>query len=221
MTGALEADHQQDGEGNGRARVADPRSKQRRGYRRSGFYALKATPRALGPRVLDRRTTLGKALAAWKADLVRDLGGDLTTQELVLVDLAVRQKLLLESVDAWLLVQPSLVQARKRAMLPVVKDRQALVDSLSRIMGQLGLRRRAVDGGDATRALAEVKRLREAAASAAAGDPGAPKGSGEDAPLPPPERGPSVAPEPLPVPAQATAAPLASAVDAPPPTPSL
>ncbi len=203
MTGALEADHQQDGEGNGRARGADRRSKRRRGYRRSGFYALRATLRQLGPRVLDRRTSLGKALAAWKANLERDLGGDLSTQELVLVDLAVRQKLLLESVDTWLLVQPSLVLARKKTVLPVVKDRQALVDSLSRIMGQLGLRRRAGDGGDAARALAEVKRLREGAVDAAAGDPGAAKDSGEVAASPPPERGPSVAPEPLPVPARA------------------
>jgi hypothetical protein len=193
MTRTPEADREQAGMGNGRAPGTDRRAKHRRGYRRSGFYSLRATLRALGPRVLDRRTALGKALAAWKADLVRDLGGDLSTQELVLVDLAVRQKLLLESVDTWLLVQPSLVLARKKTVLPVVKDRQALVDSLSRIMGQLGLRRRAGDGGDAARALAEVKRLREGAVDAAAGDPGAAKDSGEVA-ASPPERGPSVAP---------------------------
>ena len=54
-----------------------------------------------------------------------------------------RQKLLLESVDAWLLIQPSLVNGRKRALLPVVRERQGLADSLARYLAQLGLERRA------------------------------------------------------------------------------
>ncbi len=37
----------------------------------------------------------------WKADL----GDDLSVQQRTLVDIAVRSKLLLESVDAWLLTQ--------------------------------------------------------------------------------------------------------------------
>jgi hypothetical protein len=77
---------------------------------------------------------------------VNDLGGPdaLSTQQRALVDVIVRQKLLLESVDAWLLVQPSLVSARKKALLPVVRERQGLADSLARFLGQLGLERRAV-----------------------------------------------------------------------------
>jgi hypothetical protein len=98
------------------------RRHRRRGYAKSGFYALKTTLKALGPRVIDRRTALGKSLAQWRSDLVRDLGGPdaLSTQQRALVDLLVRQKLLLESIDAWLLVQPSLVNARKRTLVPVV-----------------------------------------------------------------------------------------------------
>src|SRR5262249_46311496 len=69
------------------------RRKRGRGYSRSGFYTLKATLRTLGPRVVDRRTSLGKALAAWKADLVRDLGGDVSTQQTAVIELAVRTKL--------------------------------------------------------------------------------------------------------------------------------
>ena len=67
------------------------------------------TVRALGPRVLDRRTPLGKQLAAWRVDLVHDLGGEPSTAQLAVIDLAVKTKLLLDSIDAWLLVQPSLV----------------------------------------------------------------------------------------------------------------
>jgi hypothetical protein len=106
---------------------------------------LKRTLRQLGPRTIDRRTSLGKHLAAWRADLVADLGGEaaLSTQQRALVDVIVRQKLLLESVDSWLLVQPALVNSRKRTLLPVVRERQGLADSLARYLAQLGLERRA------------------------------------------------------------------------------
>jgi hypothetical protein len=36
---------------------------------------LQATLRALGPRVIDKRTSIGKVLAAWKGALMNDLGG--------------------------------------------------------------------------------------------------------------------------------------------------
>ena len=121
---------------------AGPRVRKKRGYRRSGFYALKTTLRALGPRVLDKRTSLGKQLAAWKADLIADLGGDPSTGQRAVIELAMRTKLLLDSIDAWLLTQPSLVNARKRALLPVVRERQALADALARYLVQLGLERR-------------------------------------------------------------------------------
>jgi hypothetical protein len=122
---------------------AGPRVRRRRGYRRSGFYALKTTLRQLGPRVIDKRTSIGKALAAWRADLVRDLGGHdaLSTQQHAMVELLCRQKLLLESLDAWLLVQPSLVNARKGSLLPVMRERQQVADALARYLAQLGLQR--------------------------------------------------------------------------------
>jgi len=92
--------------------------------------------------VLDKRTTLGKQLAAWRADLVRDLGGEPSTAQLAVVDLAVRTKLMLDSIDAWLLVQPALVNLRKRALIPAVRERQALADALARYLSQLGLERK-------------------------------------------------------------------------------
>ena len=74
-----------------------------------GFYAMERTVRTLGARAIDGRSTVAKQLAAWRADLVRDLGGDVSTQEAAVVDLAVKTKLLLDSIDAWLLTQPSLI----------------------------------------------------------------------------------------------------------------
>lgn len=80
-------------------------------------------------------------------DLIRDIGGPeaVSTQQIAVVDLAVKSKLLLDSIDAWLLTQPTLVNARKRSLLPVVRERQALADALSRYLGQLGLERKAAD----------------------------------------------------------------------------
>lgn len=53
-----------------------------------------------------------------------------------------KTKLLLDSVDAWLLRQPSLVNARRRALLLVVLQRQQLADGLARYLSLLGLERR-------------------------------------------------------------------------------
>jgi hypothetical protein len=50
---------------------------------------------------------------------------------------------MLDSLDAWLVAQPSLVNARKRSVYPVVLQRQALADALTRHLQALGLDRRA------------------------------------------------------------------------------
>ena len=136
-----------------------PASRARRAYQRHGLYRLKATMRALGPRVLDRRTTLGKHLTAWRAALIRDLGGPdtVTTAQQAIVDLAMRTKLLLDSIDAWLLAQPRLVNARTRSLLPVVRERQILADALARYLGQLGLNRRATPVPDLATYLATLR----------------------------------------------------------------
>ena len=96
-----------------------------------GLTVLKHAVNGLGNRMVDRRTVTGKALVKWRADLIQDLGDDVSTQQSALVDLCVKSKLLLDSVDAWLLVQPSLVNARKKSLLPVVRERQQLADGLS------------------------------------------------------------------------------------------
>lgn len=117
----------------------------RRPHRRSGFYALKSTLKALGPRVLDRRTALGKELGRWRDAIIADLGGPdaLSTQQRALVDVLVRDKLLLDSIDAALLAERSLVNGRKRAVYPVVLDRLKLADGFTRRLSALGLDRKA------------------------------------------------------------------------------
>jgi hypothetical protein len=63
---------------------------------------------------------VAKALVARRSDLIADLGGleAVSTQELALVEEAVKTKLILDSVDAWLLSQATLINKRTRAVLP-------------------------------------------------------------------------------------------------------
>jgi hypothetical protein len=109
-----------------------------------GLHRLRAAVRELGDRVIDRRTALGKALAQWRAELVDDLGGSdaVSTQEAAIVNLAVRTKLMLDSLDTWLLTQSSLVNRRTRSVIPAVIQRQQLADALAKYLVMLGLRRR-------------------------------------------------------------------------------
>lgn len=98
--------------------------------------------RGLAP--LDRRTRVGKAVHAWKDELLQDLGGieNISTQQLSIVDLATRTKVLLDSVDAWLLRQDGVINRRKRSLYPIVRERQQLADSMAKYMQMLGLERR-------------------------------------------------------------------------------
>jgi hypothetical protein len=84
-------------------------------------------------------------LEDWRYSILSDLGGiaKTSTQQRQLVDLAVKTKLILDSIDAYLVKQPSLVNHRKRMVLPVVLQRQQLADALARYMTQLGLERKA------------------------------------------------------------------------------
>ena len=110
-----------------------------------GLTTMKRAIKTLGSRAIDRRTSLGKQLNEWRGELIRDLGGDraISTQERAIVDVAVTTKLMLDSLDAWVLLQPSLVNHRKRSVWPVVGQRQALSDALVRYMMQLGLSKRS------------------------------------------------------------------------------
>ena len=108
------------------------------------LFSMKRAVRELGDHSLDGRTSVAKALAEWKAELIDDLGGRqaISTQQTAIIDLAVKTKLLLDSVDAWLLTRPSIIDKRRRTVLPIVRERQQLADALSRYLQVLGLARR-------------------------------------------------------------------------------
>ncbi|MET0500554.1 MAG: hypothetical protein ABW172_03415 [Candidatus Binatia bacterium] len=71
--------------------------------------------------------------------MIQDLGGEdsISTQQRTMVELASTSKLLLGSIDALLLSQPSLF-TRNKTVLPVIQ-RQQLADGLARYLNQLVL----------------------------------------------------------------------------------
>jgi hypothetical protein len=97
----------------------------------------------LGTTRLDQRTTVAINVKRFKDDVVRDLGGDPSAQQLAVLEMAARTKVMLDGVDDWLLRQPSLVAVRKKALLPALTQRQQLADSFARAMTTLGLERKA------------------------------------------------------------------------------
>jgi len=110
-----------------------------------GLTTMKRAISTLGSRTIDRRSKVGKALSQWKKELVQDLGGQdqISTQENAILDLCVRERLLLDSLDAWLLEQRSLLNVRKKSVYPALTQRGQLADSLARHLQMLGLKRRA------------------------------------------------------------------------------
>ncbi len=106
---------------------------------------MKAAIRKHGSRALDRRTSLSKSLDRWRDELVSDLGGteQVSTQQRAIINVAVKTKLLLDSIDAWLLQQPSLINHRKRSVHPAVTQRTQLADSLIKSLSLLGLEKKS------------------------------------------------------------------------------
>jgi hypothetical protein len=144
----------------------------RRPYLRSGVYTLKRAVQALGSRALPPKSTaLGRALHEWREALLADLGGAeaVSTQQAALVDLAVRTKLLVDSVDAYVLTMPSPVNRQRRCLHPVVRERQALVGQLQSILRDLGLERRQKPVTDLATYLAERTKENEPAQPAGGG----------------------------------------------------
>jgi hypothetical protein len=95
-------------------------------------------------RALDGRSAGARAISEWRGELLRDLGGEagLSSQEKLLVELVVRQKLFIDSIDIFLMQQSSLVNKKKRVLFAVVRERNTLVTTLVSTLDKLGLKKR-------------------------------------------------------------------------------
>jgi hypothetical protein len=110
---------------------------------RHDLAALKSRVKVRGLSAIDRRTSAARALLQWKAELLADLGGEanLSAQQRALVELSVRTRLYIDHADAWILAQDSIISKNRRALFPIVTQRNQLVESFSRLMTMLGIKR--------------------------------------------------------------------------------
>lgn len=110
---------------------------------RHGRNAAMVRVRLAGFRSVDRRMVAARTAMAWRSELLADLGGEesLTAARMALVESATRSWLFVQAIDAWLLGQTSLVNARRKGVHPVVKERLLLVESFQRTLLTLGLDR--------------------------------------------------------------------------------
>ena len=127
-----------------------------------GLCTMKRTFNALAERginPIDPNTKVGQSLIEWRDSIIADLGGteNISAMERSLLDVAIKTKLILDSVDAYLLAQPTLVDKTRKILYAVVKDRTTLADSLVRQLNTLGLRRRAKSVPSLTDVIAEIE----------------------------------------------------------------
>jgi hypothetical protein len=113
---------------------------------RHGYSALRTRVKVAGLQAIDSRTAGAQALLGWQKDLIHDLGGEheVSAQERALIEQATRTRLFIGHIDAWVMESGLLIHRGKRALYPIVKERQALVDSLARLLVALGLQRRQI-----------------------------------------------------------------------------
>jgi hypothetical protein len=108
--------------------------------------------REYGLAALDQRTAEAKNIASWRERLVHDLGGpeNISTQQATLIDLAARQKVLIDGIDNWLFSKPEerVFRRRDRSLYPIISERQSLVNALARFMAQLGFDKHVPKGRD-------------------------------------------------------------------------
>jgi hypothetical protein len=111
--------------------------------KRPDMHALRTAVMIQGCWAIDKRSIAAKAIFRWKRQLVLALGGEaeISPQRMCLVDLAVRTRLFVEALDAYLLGEQSLLNAKAKSVIPVLMQRQTLADSLTKILKTLGLNR--------------------------------------------------------------------------------
>jgi hypothetical protein len=89
---------------------------------------------------LDGRSAVAVQVRAFKQEVAKDLGGDLSRLQEIVLESAAQKWLLAKTLADWIGRQPALV-TKKRQLLPVVEKYVQLLDSLERTCDRLGLQR--------------------------------------------------------------------------------
>jgi hypothetical protein len=87
-----------------------------RPYQQHGLHALKRRLKVAGLAGIDGRSQAARALLAWRREMEEDMGGPaaISAQVRAVIDLAATSKLLLDSLDRYLLECDSLVNRKRR-----------------------------------------------------------------------------------------------------------
>jgi hypothetical protein len=104
---------------------------------------MRTALRALTTNKLDHRSAVSRAVEAFKAELTRDLGGNPSAAQQAIIEVVARTWIMLWSLDDWLQRQPTLIDAEKRAVVPVLLQRQELANGLVKHLQVLGIERKA------------------------------------------------------------------------------
>lgn len=126
---------------------------------RHGYHALRARVAVRGLAALDARTAGARALLEWRESLFDALGGRdvVSPQEAALLEGVTREQLYLDHIDAHLLgLKGGIAGKHRKAALPLLKARQSLQDSIARLLGMLGLKRRPRPAKSLNEVVAEV-----------------------------------------------------------------
>lgn len=108
-----------------------------------GLTLMRETMRRLTTDELDKRTRAALLCREFRDDLRRDLGGDVTRAQEALIETSAVNWLILQSIDAFILQQDTLVNKKTRSLIPVVVQRRVVADSLVMCLEKLGLERKA------------------------------------------------------------------------------
>ncbi len=110
-----------------------------------GLYRSQRVLQIRGLEALDPASPIYAAVAERRQAIIADLGGQasVTEAQRMLVEHALWNEVLIQSVTAWLAQRRSIVSYRSRALLPVVMQRKELVREQRELLATLGLSRKA------------------------------------------------------------------------------
>lgn len=123
----------------------------------SGFHVMKAALSRQGLGALDGRSAAARGVSRWKAEVLADLGGDLSTAQLTLLEAAASDLCLLAVADGYLReLGAEVVSKRKRQFVPLVEQRLRVAAHLAATLEKLGLQRRPPPPRDIREVIAEA-----------------------------------------------------------------
>jgi hypothetical protein len=109
--------------------------------RTHGLHTMRRTLTTLTTSRLDGRSKVAVAARMFKADVAADLGGNLSRAQEVILEDAAQTWVIRSALDDYIMRQGSLV-TKKRALLPVVRERMQVAEHLAKQLERLGLERK-------------------------------------------------------------------------------